>query len=511
MPTVNPFHRFFQLAFDQIRKRQNIYILFPIITGIILFSIHITGDIYGDEFLTYSRVLQIQPSTFIAKPLYLFNNDTFASIGYYFIRAPWAIRVHSLFFAVLTVIAVGKLAELLLGREYQLTAMWLAALSPMLIEYGGEARPYATLAFLGTAFLFCLIKFEQSETWTNAAFLGAVSIVGCLYRMQFAVYLVYAAVYYLIKRRRITKFVILGALISIPLAWKIFESFVGYAPDTPKVPTMADPVSTLNFLIRTIFSFNFGYCTFLLPELGAARNVPFLTIIKIKQNWLIIFLSVIAAQGICVGVVQYAKRQPRTLFFLLSFILLPTAGIILAGQLGYAIIREKYLIAIIGPYLVLLTAIGKELVQRRMGWIPITSFALVIAVSLYHYTVFPEKYSRRMMPSALNEKIIRLADRQDLIISYHISEHEKFYFTFLEKDYNYIDIKEDIKAGMSLIHYIKEIDQKHGKKVFIINNEMRRNWIDTHNVVLNYFKRTRKWKNLRFGRNLSLFIFDKAA
>lgn len=59
-----------------------------------------------------------------------------------------ALRLPSVLFGVLTVIAVGRLARDLYGQRAGLAAMGLVALSPIAIYYAQEARPYALFALL---------------------------------------------------------------------------------------------------------------------------------------------------------------------------------------------------------------------------------------------------------------------------------------------------------------------------------------------------------------------------
>jgi uncharacterized membrane protein len=485
----------------------------PMLIGFFLFSFHLTGDLFGDEFVSYRRVvLLVDFSNLIDKPRILMHvNDILSRFGYLTVGAPWGIRLYSLFFALGTVIIVGQLAKMLLGKKYQITAMWLAAFSPILIEFGGEGRPYAMLAFLGTAFLVCLLKLVEKESYKNALVLVIISFLGCLSRIQFLAYLIFGACYYLAKRKRITKYALVACLISVPILYYSITEFIRFGSFTPKVPEGAPGVSTLNFLLRTGLAFNFGYSTFSLPELGAARNVPILSVLI--ENLPAVFLILIATVGIVIGAIRFTNRDPRTFLFLLTFIILPSVGITLAGQLGYAIIREKYLIGVLGAYLVLLSAIFKELIQKKLGWVPVLCFAAVIGISLYHYFVLPEIYSRREMHSALNQQILNQAKISDTIVTYPISEKYiktgTLYYTFLNKGYRYIDIDDELTEGITLEQLAKKINERSDQKIFLISRETVRNLVDPKNILLQTFKRQREWQRKRFGRNLSLYILSK--
>jgi len=496
----------------------------PIAVGIICFSYYITGDLYGDEVYTYYFSVMEEPAFLEAERaatslIFL----TLARAGYFIVGAPWGIRLASVLFGIATVMIVGQLAKLLLGEKYTLIAMWLASLSPMLIEFGGEARVYVMLAFWGTAFLLCLVKFVSNENWKTAILLGIVSALGCLTQITFAANLVFGAIYYLVKRRRLTKYAIIVILLVIPVFIRALILFLLYYESIgTKLTAGPGAVVTSNFILRIGLAFNFGYCTFSLPDLGLARNVPIISVLK--ENLPVFFMVLIASVGIGVGAIQFARKSPKTFFFLLGYIILPSAGIVIIGQLGYTIIREKYLIGVLGAYLILLSAIFKELTQKRMGWIPVLCFALVIGISLYHYLVLPEEYSRRMMTSALNQEIISMAEKSDTIVTYHMNgqhliplpfpyyqtgKYGLHYYTFLDKGYNFIDINDEIPEGLSLQKFADQIDRKGENRIFLISVDSVQNWIDPERIVMKTFERRRELQGKRFGRNLKLYIFSK--
>jgi hypothetical protein len=404
---------------------------------------------------------------------------------------------------------VGYLAKLLLGNYFKLPAMWTASLSPMLIEFSTEARPYAIMAFWGTAFIICLVIFVKNESWKNAALLGIVSAMGCFSRTIFAANLIFGVIYYLYKRKNITKYASVAFLIVTPvLIYTIFLLF-NYEAIAPQVQEGTNEVSTINFILRYVLVFNFGYNIFFLPELEFTRNVPLYN--TVKNNWQIIIPMVIAGFGILVGLIHFAKRDNKTFFFLLFYIILPSVLIIVAGQLGYTILREKFLIGGLGGYVVLLSAVFKELIQKKLGWVPIVCFTSVVGISLYHYFVLPEIYSRREMHSALNCVILKQADKNDTIVIYNIpltkKEFGPHYYSFIEAGYNYIDLASDISDGMTIKQYARQIDQKTKNRIFLISRETMRNFLDPKNIVFKEFASRREWIKRRFGRNLSLYIF----
>lgn len=489
-------------------KRENVLVALPFLVAFVCFSFHITGDLYGDEFATYRWAVLGEPLLMTGKPASLLSvNVTLAKLGYMIVGAPWGIRLPSLIFALATVVMVGKLARLLFGERQQVIAMWLTALSPILIEFAAEARPYTILAFFGTAFLYCLVKFERNENWNTALLLGVVSALGCLSRIIFAANLLFGVIYYLWKRKRVTKYAIVAALIVVPVVVRLLMFFYMYESKAPKIAEGSAGVSTINFILRAGVAYNFGYSTFSLPDLGAERNVSILSVLK--DNIPAISFIAIAVVGIGIGVAQTAKKYPRTLLFLFASIIIPSAGIIITGQLGYTIVREKYLMGVLGGYLVLLSAIFGELIIHKKGRISIIAFLLVIGISLFHYFISPEEYSRRMMPSALNQEITNLVGKNDVIIVYHIRRSIPDYYTILDGDYKYINVRNDIVKGMTLEEYSYQIESNAGDKIFLIAAEGMRNMVDPKNIILSTLKSRRDWERKKYGRNLSLYVFSK--
>ena len=192
--------------FSDINRKSFVLMLIPILVGTVGFTFHITGDLYGDEFATYTFAMNEKPKFMDGERastslIFLY----FLKLGVLITDNPWGIRLHSVIFGIATIIMTGLLAKLLLGSNYQIVAMWIASFSPMLIEFGGEGRPCAMMAFWGITFLYCLIVFERNENMTNSILLGIVAAVGCLSRSIFAANLLFGLIYYLIKRRKITK------------------------------------------------------------------------------------------------------------------------------------------------------------------------------------------------------------------------------------------------------------------------------------------------------------------
>ena len=75
-----------------------------------------------------------------------------------------AMRALSAVFGVLAVVATAGMARRLVGPRAALVATWIAALSPLLVRYAQDARPYALLVVLAT-----------TSSWAFAAYAHAPS------------------------------------------------------------------------------------------------------------------------------------------------------------------------------------------------------------------------------------------------------------------------------------------------------------------------------------------------
>lgn len=492
--------------------RNNILLLLPIIVAIAGYLVFLTGDLFGDELATYWFSVLHKPSFF--DPERASTSIPFllsSKIGYLITNEPWGIRLSSVLFAAATVLVAGLLSKIVLGRESMILTMWLAAFSPILIEFGSEARPYAMMAFWGGAFFTIFYIFLNNENWKTSFSLGSIAVLSVFSRTLFAVNLIAAAIIYLVTRRKVTKYAFIAVTLSIPAIILSFFLLLDYKDIVPQVQSNSSGVSTLNFIFRGAQALTFGFNTFSLPELGKERNVPIFEILL--NNRLVLLPILLALIGIAVGMLLTFQRKRKAFLYLMSSVLLPSAIIIIAGQLGYTIIREKFLVVVLVPYLVLLSGALNELRTVKFGWISIPSFTIVILISLYHYFFLPELYSRRMMSSDLNNKVIELSSKEDTIVIYHIPDTIKMlgpnYYTFPKDTNRFFDLGDEIKKGADLHNLIKQIEQSSEGRIFLVSREGVRNVIDPTGIVSSTLHFRRNSNIMPFGRNLKLVLFSK--
>lgn len=163
----------------KIKLCSRLLLIMPIAIGLILYLVHIKTDLYGDENSTFllvseGHILENLASPALCHPplYFIVAKMCFTLIGYH-----WAIRVPSVLAAVGTVLLIGQTARLVYGRRVAHWAVWLAALSPIMIEFAAEGRPYAMLAFFSTALMYTLLRFLESENWKTTILLSA-SVIG---------------------------------------------------------------------------------------------------------------------------------------------------------------------------------------------------------------------------------------------------------------------------------------------------------------------------------------------
>jgi len=159
-------------------------------------------------------------------------------------------------------------------------------------------------------------------------------------------------------------------------------------------------------------------------------------------------------------------------------------------------------------YWVLLAAVFKELTKKRVGRFVVWAFFAVVAISLYHYFVFPEIYSRRMMPDDLNAKIEHSISRNDCIISYRLPRRSPNYFAVLNDDILYIELQTECPDKKSLKECALQKDRNCTGKIYLISYEKYRHTVDPEGDLFRTLSVKRDFEKHKFGRNLSLFIFS---
>ena len=489
---------------------KNDWILTALILLVALLMIipNISGGIWEDEFITYKEAVLGDPVALTGKPATLLDvQPMLARLGHHLVGEAWGIRLPSILFGLGTIFFVGLLANDLFGKEVKFLAMIIATFSPLLIEFSGEGRPYTALAFWGIAFLYMLNRQMMKETISTSASLVVISVFGLLTRLTFLGQLAIGAVFYLLKKRKLSKYSIAIIIIVIPFVIRSLMEVFAYDTISTKLNDTGQPVELINFTIRTLFSFTFGYNTFQIPDLSMSRNIP---IQQLVSDNLLTFSSIaLITLGFFVGFFMLIKKQPKNTALLLTYILVPSAFTFLVAQTGYTVIREKFLIAALGAYLILIAAMFRELFRFKSGYLVGAAYVLVIGLGFYNFYFHADTHSRRMMIPELNSKVLKNISENDILVSYTSLYQEPDYYTVANKHSLSVIVYDKATDNHGFTRISEQIlNDSTGNKIFLIDDTTKRHLKDTNAIIINSFKSKREWKRTKFGRNLSLYVFE---
>lgn len=492
-----------------VSKNDGLWTAAILITALLLMLPVINSGIWGDEIITYDEAVLGVPVAITGKPAtFLDIQLVLANLGYHIAgNEPWGIRLPSLLFALGTILFTGKVANDLFGREVKYIAMLMTTFSPILIEFGVEGRPYTALAFWGIAFIYALNKFLEKETPRHSISLAVIAICGLLTRLTFLGQLAVGGLIYLFHKRGFTRYSLGILLITAPFMAKALIETMMYDGISTKLNDAEGAVNPLNFAIRAIFSFTYGYNTFLIPEIPKTRNVPISQLVE-QNLWIFVAIGVIAL-GMLIGFLFVAKKFPRKTGLLLLFVLVPSVVMVLIAQTGYTIIREKFLIAALGAYLILLAAIFKELLRFKIGYLVVGLYGLVIALGFYNFYIHPDTHTRRMLTPELNEFLLSTAEKGDMLASYETLTRKPVYYTILKTGiatttiYDEADNPDQYKALVN-----RMLNQSAGHHIFFVDDTKSRQMKDADGLVIEQLKSQRKWTRKPYGRNFALYIFE---
>ncbi len=489
---------------------KNSWILTALILLVALLMIvpNISGGIWEDEFITYKEAVLGDPVALTGKPATILDvQPMLARLGHLVVGEAWGIRLPSILFGLGTIFFIGLLANDLFGKEVKYLAMIIATFSPILIEFSGEGRPYTALSFWGIAFLYMLNRQLMKETVSTSASLVVISVFGLLTRLTFLGQLAIGAVFYLLKKRKLTKYSLAIIILVTPFVIRSLMEIFAYDTISTKLTDAGQPVEVLNFTIRTLFSFTFGYNTFQIPDLTMSRNIP---IQQLVRDNLLIFSSIaLIALGFLIGFFILLKKQPKNTALLLTYILVPSAFTFLMAQTGYTVIREKFLIAALGAYLILIAAMFREILRFKPGYITAAAYVFVIGLGFYNFYFHADTHSRRMMIPELNSKVLTDIGENDVLVSYTSLYQEPHYYTVADTHSLSIIVYDKATDDNGFTRLSEEIlNSSTGNKIFLIDDTTKRHLKDSNAIIMNAFKSKRDWSRTKFGRNLSLYVFE---
>jgi 4-amino-4-deoxy-L-arabinose transferase-like glycosyltransferase len=437
-----------------------------------------------------------------------------AKISYIAIGEPWAIRIPSLVFSLGTVLLVAFAAKRILGGRFFLLSVWLAALSPFILEFSAEGRAYAMLIFFSVATFWAFIEFIQKENVRHMLILAASSIGGALTHYFFWFQLISLMVIYLAYKKKITRHAagvfIITAAILIPSTVFLFLVQRGEFKEFLQVGWLERYFKITNFLGRLYMAISYGFSTFRLPNLDPSRNVPIIQVAK--DNWILIGLTILSFGGLVCAWFKLVLIRTRFLYICVMGVLIPVILGIVAGKAGLYLIREKHLAIIWVSYFFLLLMAFEYLRTKKWGWIVIGCHLLVILVSIYHFIFLPDEYTRRMNWAGLIRSLEGETQEWDCIIvyQYDIEDLSLKKVGIWDRGLRKINLKNDRPANISNSEYASLLHQSVKGAIYIVNNETDRHLVDPKSELILTLGKFRLVSAKRFGRNLVLYSFHKA-
>lgn len=487
-----------------------------IFIALILYSNHITDDLYGDERgHTYNVIAtgdfwtNIQDPSMSHPPLYFM----LAKLSYVITGKPWSMRIPSIIFALGTVILTSFAAKRILGEKYFIPAAWLVALSPFVLDFSAEGRAYAMMIFFSVASFWAFIEFLEKENIPNMIWLSGVSICGAMTHYFFWFQLIFFTIYYLSVRKKNTRYAfgvfIISLIVLLPFPILIFIVQKSQFREVLQVDWSGLYFNITNFLGRLYMVISYGYSALWLPSLDPARNVPVIQVIK--ANWLLIVLVVLSSAGMFLAWIKLSTSKVRLFWFFILGIIIPVLLGLIAAKTGLYLIREKHLAIIWIFYFFLFLLALDYLARRKWGWFVIGCHIIVILVSLYHYIFLPNEYTRRMDWTGLIQTLEQQAVRSDSVIIYlyDIEDESLKTVALWDRGIQKINLSSDRPQNISVSDYAQYLNQSTYGTIYVVNNETDRHLVDTKSELLTTLGKLRTKSERRYGRNLILYGFKR--
>lgn len=355
-------------------------------------------------------------------------------------------------------------------------------------------------------------EFLQHENLKNMVILSIFSICGGLTHYFFWFQIIFVCLYYVASKRHISRYAF-GILLTVvivlaPLASLMFLVKEGNFANYLQVSWSGTFFNVPNFIARLAVALTYGYSTFHLPNLDPARNFTFQ---MLRDNWVLTSLVLISFIGITYAWVRLALLRTKWFWFFFLGILTPLLIGLIGEALGFYLIREKHLAVVWGSYFVLLLLALRYLSSTKTGLFVIACYGVVVMVSMVHYVVYPNEYSRRMDWTGLNLALEGKINHSDSVLFYasdpQILSLGKM--KVLEKNVRTVNIVGDKPEKMFFAEFVKLIDTSTGGTIFLINNETERHTVDPKSELIRTLMSRRTTSERRFGRNLVLYEFKR--
>lgn len=487
----------------------SILLMLCLLLAICLYSVHITSDLYGDEESTFRVVSQgnilenLWSPDLCHPPLFFLA----AKACYMATGLAWSIRMPSVLAALATVLVVFRLAHYLFGKGVAIWALWLAVSSPLLVEFAAEGRPYAMLACFSTAGMYLLLRFMQEENWRSALYLALALAGGFLTHYIFVAHAAFMGMYYLVRKRRITKHCLGLVLLLSPVLLFLALGIMRNADYSARFGSLQPKhLSTIvTFLARLPIALSFGFCTFKLPELNFARHVG---VGVIRENALSVGAAAFGLAGVTLMVVRCLLKRREWVITVSCSVVVPGILLLCGVLAGSFAAREKYLIGAVGTFLILVAVVFQGASRSLIRLSIATAYLSVVAISLFHYTVQPNIYSRRMDWGGVRTLLGTEMKTNDALLLYRFERAETRQISPNVEGILLVDLDSEIESGRKLRAIVRELSDVCQGRIFLVNNAVHQVYLDPGQKVLACLEEERTFERHSFGRNLSVYIFS---
>jgi hypothetical protein len=207
--------------------------------------------------------------------------------------------------------------------------------------------------------------------------------------------------------------------------------------------------------------------------------------------------------------VQFLKKTPSQTVFLVGAVVLPISILVAVQEMGFSLLNEKHCVGVVGAWYILVAAIMAHVSRYTWGKCTVVLYAFLIALSLFHFYLQPEIYSRRSNFTALNCFLTEMLNEDDLFICYsRHSKNQPDYLTILDKAEHCIDLYQDKPTDIGLREYVASFCDSYSGKIYFIYSTITRSWVDPDNCVLSFLMNQYDFTIKHYGRNLKLYEFS---
>lgn len=292
-----------------------------------------------------------------------------------------AMRLPSVLFGAATIPFTFLALRELIGRSAALYAAALTTISPFLIWYSQEARPYALLLLLSLTAVWCWQRAMANSTslvWRAAAAVSAAAIVYChTVGVGFMVFLIGWALLMAPRREWPSWIATIAAtgLLLLPVAWRLYS--------LPPVASANDEYAFNPLhLVYTVWTFFTGYS---LGPSVSDLHLPDKAAIVLRYAPLIVPTLVILSL-VCLTGARELRRVDRTSFkVILAWLLCPLTFAVVGSLLTVHPFNVRYAILAFPP-VVAVSALGIETARRRwFRMAALAGFVLISGMSLVGY------------------------------------------------------------------------------------------------------------------------------